>query len=127
MRRLIKVRDLFVHSFDCKRILDQIVGSDGEEIDLGCENIRAEGCAWDFNHRANLDLFAQRNARPAQLFMALSEDGLGTAQFLQTGDHRKHDFDVPDSAGTENSAQLCFENVYVLETKTNSTPTKKRV
>ena len=127
MRRLIKVCDLFVHSVDCERILDQIVGSDAEEIDLGCEDIGADGCAWDFNHRANLDLFVQRNARPAQLFMALSEDGLGTSQFLQTRDHGKHDFYVPDSAGTENSAQLRFKNVYVLETKTNSTPAKERI
>src|SRR5512132_2385580 len=127
MRRLIKVRDLFVHPVDRKGVLDQIVCSNAEEIDLGCEDIGTNGGAWNFNHRANLTLFAQRNARPTQLFLALSEHGLGAAQFIQTRDHGKHDFYVPNSAGTENSAQLRFKNVYVLETKTNSTPAKERI
>src|SRR3982751_1883156 len=122
MGRFIKVRDFLVHSVDRKDVLNQIVCSDAEEIDLASEDISAEGRAWDFDHRPNLDLFVQRNARAAQFFIALSEHGLGTAQFLQTRDHGKHHFYVPNSAGTENGAQLRFKEVYVLETKANGAP-----
>src|SRR5947208_15203813 len=105
MRRFIKVCDLFVHSVDCERILDQIVGSDAEEIDHGCEDIGADGCAWDFNHRANLDLFVQRNARPDQLLMPARESGLGTADSSQPEVHGKKDVKVPDSTAERTTHQ----------------------
>ena len=79
MRRLIKVRELLVHAIYRKCILDQIVRSNTEEIHLGCERVGTDRRAWNFDHRANLDLFPQRDTRPAQFVLTLSEYGLGAA------------------------------------------------
>src|SRR5262245_8831402 len=114
MCRLVKMGQLFVHSIDCKSVLDKIVRSDTEEIDLGCEHVGRDCRARNFDHRANLDLFAYRNARLVQLILALSQHRLGAAQLLQARDHRKHDFYVSYDGSTKDSAQLCLKDVYVL-------------
>jgi hypothetical protein len=79
MCRLVKVRDLLVHPIDCKRILNQIVCSDTEKIDLGCQHAGADGCAWDFDHRANFESFGHIHFRAAQFLFALLEHGGCTA------------------------------------------------
>ena len=58
---------------------------------------------------------------------AFLEHGDGAAQFIQPGDHRKHDLYVADSAGTQDSAQLRFENVLILETKPDRAPAEEWV
>src|SRR5437870_4723348 len=127
MGRLVKMRDLLVHAIDRKRILNEIVCSNTEKIDLGCEHACADGCAWDLYHRANLESFGHIDFGAAQFLSAFIEHRDRPAQFIQPGDHRKHDFYVADGAGTENSAQLRLEDVYILKTETDRAPAKKRV
>src|SRR5882724_1720883 len=127
MRRLVKVRDLFIHAIDRKRILNQVVCSDTEKIDLGCEHICTDGCAWDFDHRANLEPLSHINFRAAQFLFTVLEYSDGAPQFIQPRDHGKHDLYVADGTGTQNCTQLRLENLYVLKTKADRAPAKERV
>ena len=127
MRRLVKIRDLFIYPIDRKRILNEIVCPDTEKIDLACKRACTDGSAWDFDHRANFDSFSHLDLRAAQLLFAFLEHADGAAQFIQPRDHRKHDLDIAHGAGAENGAQLRFENVLILETKPDSAPAKERV
>src|SRR6059058_2287627 len=97
------------------------------KIDLGCEHTCTDGCARDFDHCANLEPFDHNNFRVAQLFFAVVEHGDRAAQFIQPRDHRKHDLYVADGTGTQDCTQLRLENLYVLKTKADCAPDKKRI
>src|SRR5262249_37153398 len=56
---------------------------------------------------------------------AFAEDCDRTAQFIQPGDHRKHDFYIAHDARTQNCAQLRLKDVNILETETDRTPAKE--
>jgi len=81
----------------------------------------------DFNHRANLDLFVQRTPDRRNSSWHSARTALAPRNSSRPEIMGNMIFYVPDSAGTENSAQLRFKNVYVLETKTDSTPAKERI
>jgi hypothetical protein len=59
MGRLVKMGDLLVHAIDRKRILNQVVCTNTEKIDLRCKHACADGGARDFDHRANFDFFGR--------------------------------------------------------------------
>ena len=48
-------------------------------------------------------------------------------QFLQTGNHREHNFHISDRARAQDRAQLCFKDVDVLQTETNGAPAEERI
>ncbi len=59
-----------------------------EEIDLAGEQIGGDGGARDLDHGADFHLLVERDSLGAQLGLALLEDAVGAAQFLDAGDHR---------------------------------------
>ena len=127
MRWLVQIGDFFIHPVYCQRILNEIVCSDTQKVDLSCERVGTNGGAWNFDHCANFEFVSDLDVRIAQLLFAFVEHGHGAAQFIQAGDHWKHDFHVADGAGSENGAQLGLENVMIPEAKPDGPPTKKWV
>ena len=127
MRRLIQVRDPFVHPIDRQGILNQIICADAEEIDFAREGVGRNGRARDFNHRAYFHFLVKGVPLATKLLCAFLHDSYRPSQFIKPGDHRKHDFDVTDRAGAKNGAQLCLKNVNVLEAKPDGTPTQERI
>ena len=127
MRGLIKMRDPFVHAIDCNRVLNKIVCSNAEEIDLVREHVGGNSGTGNFDHRAHLRLFADIDLRRAQLFLALIQDRYCAPQLIDAGDHREHYFHIAERAGAKNGTQLRFENIDVLQAKTDSAPAKKWV
>src|ERR1700730_13900550 len=116
------MRDALVHPVDCDCVLDQIVGSNAEEIDFVRKQIGRDCCAWNLNHYAD---FHFRACATTHFLATFFQNLPGAAQFFETGDHRKHDFHVADSACPNNRAKLRFENIDVLETKTNGAPAQE--
>src|SRR6266851_6030127 len=100
----------------------QIVRADAEEINLARERVGRNRRARNFDHRADFHLatFFLTNFVPAFV-----QDRFGVAQFLQTGNHREHDLHVADRTRAQDGAQLSFEDVDVLQTKTNGAPTEE--
>src|SRR5438128_335761 len=113
----VKIRDPLVHAIDRERVLNQIICSDTEKIDLAREHARGYGGTWDFDHCANLNLFGDVDLRAVQFFLTLGEHGNRATQFIQPGDHREHDFYIADSACAKNRAQLRFKDVDIFEAK----------
>ena len=101
MRRLVKMRDSFVHPIDRNRVLDQVVRPDAEEIDLAREGIGRDRRARNLDHSADFHLatFFLANFVPAFV-----QDSFGVAQFFETGNHREHDFHVADRARAQDRA-----------------------
>src|SRR6266496_3784526 len=59
--------------------------------------VRFLACARNVDHRAHFHLATFLLANFASAFV---QDSFGVTQFLQTGNHREHDLDVPDCART---------------------------
>jgi len=55
-------RHLLVGAIDRQRVLDQVVGSDREEVDLLGEGIGHQRCAGDLDHHPDGDLSAELDA-----------------------------------------------------------------
>src|SRR5438128_2757092 len=116
------MRNAFVHAIDRDGVLNQVVRADAEEINLAREGVGRNRRARNFDHRADFHLatFFLANFVPAFV-----QDRFGVAQFLQTGNHREHDLHVADRTRAQDGAQLSFEDVDVLQTKTNGAPTEE--
>ncbi len=55
MQRLVVIGHPIVGAIDGQRVLDQIVGADGEEVDIGGEQVRGQRRRRDLDHRTDLD------------------------------------------------------------------------
>src|SRR5438876_9654825 len=122
VRRLVKMRDAFVHAIDRDGVLDQVVRADAEEINFTRERVGRNCRARNFDHRAD---FHPRGFFLANFAPAFVQDSFGVAQFFQPRNHREHDLYVADRARAQDRAQLSFEDVDVLQTKTNGAPTEE--
>ncbi len=127
MGRLIKMADPFVQPVDRNRVLDEIVGTDAEEIDLPREYVGDDRRARDLDHRADFHVLVERDPFVAQLLAALLKDPVGAPQLIHPGDHRVHHAHVSDGAGSQNGAQLGLEDIDPLQTKPNGAPSQERI
>ena len=127
MSRRVEMGDAFIHPINRNRVLNQIIRPDAEKIDFPREHVRGNRRARNFDHGAGFHFFSDVDFGSAQFFLALIQDRHRLAQFFQPGNHWEHNFDVANSAGAENGAQLRFEDIDVLETKTDGAPAKKRI
>src|ERR1043166_9756245 len=124
MRRLVKMREPFVYAIDRDCVLNQIVRADAEEIHFARERGGLNGGARDLDHRAQ---FHAATFFRADFLFTFLEDFFGMTKLFETGNHREHGLPVADRARANDRAQLRFEDVDVLETKTNCPPAEKRI
>ena len=61
----------------------------------------------------------------AQFAFAFVQDRVRLAQFFQAGNHREHDLDVADGAGAKDRAQLCLEDIEVLQAEPDGAQTQE--
>ena len=81
----------------------------------------------DFNHRADFNLFVERDIFRAQLGLAFLDVRVGLVQFVQPGNHRIHHLDVALGAGAEDGAELGAKHVGLREAETDCAPAEKRI
>ena len=86
MGRLVQVRDLLIDSIDRQRVLNQVVGSDGEEIHLLRHEVAGQRGRWHLDHGADFDGLGKRNAFSLQFLLDLVENFIGAPQLLQLKD-----------------------------------------
>ena len=102
VRRFIKVRNALVHAIDRNSVLNQIVRADAEKIDVVGEGFRANRRAWNFDHGADLHFGIEWDASGSQFAFAFIHHLERTTQLGFSRNHRKHQFDVTELAGTQN-------------------------
>ena len=127
MRRRVEMRDSLVHPVHRDRILNEIVRADAEKIHLAREPVSRDGGARNLDHRADFCLMIESVAFALQVRLAFRQASQSPPQFLQPRDHREHDLHVPHGAGANDRAQLRFEDVGILETKTNGPLAQERI
>ena len=77
-----------------QRVLGQVVGADGEEIDFGGQLVGHNDRRRRLNHNADLDTLVEVDALAAQLAFGFFKNPLGVAYLLHRGDHGQHNGDV---------------------------------
>ena len=87
MQRVIQVVDLVIHPVCGNRVLDQIVGADGKEVQVLGEQIGTERRSRHFHHGTHGHARVQRQPRPRQLDAALLDDAQHLTHFLNVGKH----------------------------------------
>ncbi len=127
MRRLVEMRDVLVQAVDGDRVLDEVVGADGEEVDLLRDEIGGECGAGNLDHRADFHLLVERLALGAQLGAALLEHDIRAAHFVDARDHRVHHADIADGAGAEDGAELRLEDIGPLEAEPDGAPAEEGI
>ena len=101
---LVEMRYPLVHAIDGERVLNQVVGSNTEKIDFARKHVSGNSSTWDFDHRTDFGFFANIDLRGVQIASTIIQDRIRATQFIQTGDHWKHDFHIADGAGAKNGA-----------------------
>ncbi len=120
-------RHLLVGAIDRQRVLDQVVGSDREEVDLLGEGVGHQRCAGDLDHHPDGDLPAELDPLVLQVLHDVVEDHLGLAQLHQRADHGEHDADVALGAGAHDGAQLALEHGDVVQAHADRAVAQERV
>ena len=81
----------------------------------------------NFDHRADLQVFVERDFFGAQPGLALFDERVGLVQLVQPGDHRIHHLDVALGAGAEDGAELGAEHFRLGKAEPDCAPAEKRV
>ena len=111
MGRFVEMRDMIVSAIDGDGILDEIVGSDAEELHFTREMICGKRGAGHFDHDAHLDVRIEGCPFLLQFAAAFIENGVGAAQFSDAGDHRIHDAHVANRRRPQDGPQLRLEDI----------------
>ena len=77
MSRLVKIRYVWVYAIYGQSILNEVIGSNREEVDFFSDFISHHSCRWDFNHDAYFDIWIKGDAFLIELIHALFEYFLG--------------------------------------------------
>jgi len=94
MQRVVEMRHGVVGTVDGQRVLNEVVGADGEEIQFAGESVSADSGSRNLDHAANLDILLEWEMLFLQTEFGAFHHLQGLAQFGQTGQHGDEDLDV---------------------------------
>jgi len=123
----VEMGDAFVEAIDSDGVLDEVVGTDAEEIDFFGEDVGGDGGAGDFDHGADFHFGIERDAFGAEFGPTLFEEEIGLAEFIDARNHGVHYFDISVGTGAKDGAELGFKNVDVFEAEANGAPPEEGV
>ena len=109
VQRLVAIGHALVGAIDRQRVLDQIVGADGEEVDFAREQRRGERRRRHFDHDADRHVGAVDAAR-LELGARLVEQRPRRAHFLHRRHEREHDPQRAVRRRAQQRAQLRLED-----------------
>src|SRR5258708_39306934 len=109
MERFIEMRDARIVAVGGEQVLDEIVGADGEKVDLPDEPRRQPYRRGHLDHDADLDAGIVLEPLAEQLALGLGEQLARAAQLLEGRDHRKQDLYLVMHGGAQDGAKLDLE------------------
>ena len=121
--------DLRVVAVGRHQILNEVVGTDGNEIHQIQHDIDRHRCGRNLDHHPKRHLSALFTFGGKRL-VSFAHDRPQLSQFLDRRHHREHNthcFSRKFVGCPDDGANLCVEKFWVFERKTNTTPAHKRV
>ena len=74
VKRLVEVSDLFRHSVGSHRVLNQVIGTDREEVRIFCEFISQNSRCRNLDHHTDLDAVRYGDAFRLQFFFGVKNE-----------------------------------------------------
>ncbi len=107
--------------------LHEIVGPDREKIDTLQQLVELIEQRRHLDHGADLDPFRELVAVPTQMRELALDQRLGLVEFLDRGDHGKHDLQLASAARPQQRADLTTQQAWPVEAKPDGAPAERRV
>ena len=107
--------------------MDEVIGADAEKPGFAGEVVGGQDGARDLDHDPHLDEGMERHTARGQLGLALLQDHVRLAEFVNARDHRIHDLHISECRRTEDRAELRFENFRVLQAEPDRPAAEERV
>ncbi len=122
MQRLVEIGHAFVGAIDGQRVLDEIVGADGEEVGLLRQQVGGQRRRRHLDHRADRD-----GARLAEFLGHVAHHGAGRPHLLDRRHEREHDAELPVRRGAQQRPQLRAQHVGVRQAESQTAAARSRV
>src|SRR5262249_36730181 len=116
-----------VAAVGCVEELHQVVGTDGKEIDPLEQFVKLEQERGNLDHGADLDPFGQFVPMPAQVRQFDLDQCLCLVEFLDDGDHWKHELEAAPARRTQQGTNLAAQQTRSIEAKPDRPPSQSRV
>ncbi len=127
MGRPVEIGDVAVHAVDCDRVLDEVVGPDGEEIDFRRDQIGDDGGARHLDHHAGFQALVEGHAFFRKLVHALLEILLRLPYLAEAGDQREHHGELAMGTGAQDGAELLLEHARPAERNADAAPAEEGI
>ena len=106
MHRIIEIIHIIIYAVDSQRILNQVIGSDRQEIQLAGKHVCTDGRGGYFYHAANWQLLIKIDVLFHQLTFYIYEQALQLLQLIQIGNHGNHHPHLTKRRSTVNCSEL---------------------
>ncbi len=127
VERVVEMRDLGVAPVDRKRVLDEVVRADAEEVDVGGKERGDDGGGGCLDHDANLYVIGILFALVGELDFRLLDEFLHALDLADADDHRHHHGGFAVESRTQDRFDLRQEEVVPVEADAQCTVTEERV
>ena len=124
---VVEFSDVGVAAVASQRVLNEVVGADGEEVYILSEYRRHYSSSRSLNHDTNLYVFSVSLAFMSQFQLSFFDEFLNLLEFCYVDDHRHHDANFAVYTSAQNSLQLRQEEVLALQADADCTVAQERV
>ena len=110
IERVVQIVDFIVDAIDGERILNQIVGADGEKIQMGGEQVCAQGCGRNLDHAAYRHEGIEALIGSGQFGSRLNDQLQHLEHLLGIGQHGDHHPYGPIGGSSQDCPQLGIDS-----------------
>ena len=118
---------VLVAAVDGQGVLDQVIGADGEKIDLGSEQVRDDHRTRHLDHHPEFDFRGVGQPVGIEGSGGLADTFPGLLQFGQGADERQQDAQPAVHRGPQQGAQLGMEQGLFVEREADGAQAERRV
>ena len=127
VKRIVKIVDLVIHAIDGNSVLDQIVGADGQKIQLAGEYVGAYRCCRHLDHGADGHGLVIGLPLVIELLTAKRDKIQHLRQLADGRQHRNHHAHGAVSGGAKNCAQLRTEQPRLFQAQAHGAQAQGRI
>jgi len=127
MQRVIKIVHGVVHAVNRERVLDEVVGADGEEVEIGREQVGRHCRRRHLDHAADGDFRIELLAGAPELGLGFVHQREHAKQLLVAREHRDHQAHPPVGRGAQDGAQLRAKQRGVVQAQPHRAQAERRI
>ena len=127
MQRFVQIGHMLVAAIDGQAVLDEIVGADGEKIDLLGQQIGDQSGRRSLNHDADRHLGIEGISLRLQLGCGLLQIAAAGTDFRHPGNQGEHDAHAAEGAGPQDRPQLDLQQPHLLQGKADAAQPHGRI